>query len=105
MVQNYARKIDYQLARSLASRGQIQEAFSFIEATHDEATAELIRICEIPAPPFKEGARAEYIKNCFEKLGLTGARFDEEGNVIAERRGVGENPNLIVSAHLDTVFP
>ena len=32
-------------------------------------------------------------------------RSDEEGNVIAERPGVSSKPRIVVSAHLDTVFP
>ena len=30
---------------------------------------------------------------------------DEEGNVIAERPGLSATPQIVVSAHLDTVFP
>jgi tripeptide aminopeptidase len=84
---------------------QIRRAFQFIEKIADETNDEMIRICEIPAPPFKEFARADYIKRRFEQLGLSRARTDEEGNVIAERAGARKNPRVIVSAHLDTVFP
>ena len=105
MMQKYATKAEMKSAQALAFQPQMQEAFSFIDATHEEATAELIRICEIPAPPFKEAPRAEYIKRRFTEIGLSNVRFDVEGNVIAERRGRAKHPNLIVSAHLDTVFP
>lgn len=105
-MQNYARKIEGQsAAENLIFFPQVERAFRFFDDTHDEVTAELIRICEIPAPPFKEEARAAYMKNRFEELGLANVRLDTEGNVIGERRGRAENPNLIVSAHLDTVFP
>ena len=33
------------------------------------------------------------------------ASIDAEGNVIALRKGSGGGPKLVVSAHLDTVFP
>jgi acetylornithine deacetylase/succinyl-diaminopimelate desuccinylase-like protein len=105
-MQNYARKIEAKsTAENLIFYPQIQQAFAFIDESQGECTEELIRICEIPAPPFKEEARAAYIKRRFEELRLTDVRIDAEGNVIAERRGKSPNPNLIVSAHLDTVFP
>jgi acetylornithine deacetylase/succinyl-diaminopimelate desuccinylase-like protein len=71
----------------------------------DELDAELVRICEIPAPPFKEEVRARYITDKFKELGLARVRSDEEGNVIAERPGLSPTPRIVVSAHLDTVFP
>jgi len=40
------------------------------------------------------------------ELGFKDASIDSEGNVIASRRGSGGGrPKLVVSAHLDTVFP
>jgi tripeptide aminopeptidase len=106
MMQNYARKIEAKsTAENLIFYPQIQQAFAFLDEIQSQCTEELIRICEIPAPPFKEGERAAYIKGRFEELGLTDVRIDPEGNVIAERRGQADNPSLIVSAHLDTVFP
>ena len=62
-------------------------------------------ICEIPAPPFKEAVRAAEFRKRLEALGLTNVRIDAEGNVIGERRGAGRGPTVMISAHLDTVFP
>lgn len=84
---------------------EIQRAFLFIDQNQDEIHDELIRICEIPAPPFKEHERAEYIKRLFTETGLSLSRSDEEGNVIADRAGCSARPQVIVSAHLDTIFP
>jgi tripeptide aminopeptidase len=70
------------------------------------AFAEQKRITEIPAPPYKEKLRADYYLNRFLELGLKDAAIDTEGNVIALRKGSGGGrPKLVVSAHLDTVFP
>ncbi|HKP11613.1 MAG TPA: M20/M25/M40 family metallo-hydrolase, partial [Blastocatellia bacterium] len=41
----------------------------------------------------------------FEELGLKRVRADAEGNIIAERPGRASAPHVIISAHLDTVFP
>jgi acetylornithine deacetylase/succinyl-diaminopimelate desuccinylase-like protein len=62
-------------------------------------------ICEIPAPPFKEADRAAELKRRFEALGLINVRIDGEVNVIGERPGSGSGPTVVISGHLDTVFP
>jgi tripeptide aminopeptidase len=62
-------------------------------------------LCEIPAPPFAESRRADAVRTLFEGAGLTGVRIDRVGNVIGERPGRASFPGVVVSAHLDTVFP
>jgi acetylornithine deacetylase/succinyl-diaminopimelate desuccinylase-like protein len=84
---------------------RILRAFDFIDTSQARFTAELIRICEIPAPPFKEGERARYVAARFAELGLTETHTDSAGNVIGFYRGESEEPMLALSAHLDTVFP
>ncbi len=64
-----------------------------------------IAVCEVPAPPFGEAARARMMKGLFERAGLTAVRIDQEGNVLGERPGRESGPRVVVSAHLDTVFP
>jgi acetylornithine deacetylase/succinyl-diaminopimelate desuccinylase-like protein len=76
-----------------------------IKADDGRALAEQKRITEIPAPPYKEQARAAYVLKRFVELGFKDAAIDAEGNVIALRKGSGGAPKLVVSAHLDTVFP
>jgi tripeptide aminopeptidase len=60
---------------------------------------------QIPAPPFKESVRAADMKKRFEAAGLKNVRIDAVGNVIAERKGVGRGPTVLIQGHLDTVFP
>ncbi len=83
----------------------VQAAFSFFDSHKAEITEEQIGICSIPAPPFDEKRRADYLCERFSEIGLEDARIDEEGNCLALRRGRSLSPLLVVSAHLDTVFP
>ena len=66
---------------------------------------EQIRICEIPAPPFKEEARGQELERLFKQLELENVHIDKAGNVIGTRAGAAAHPNLVFAAHLDTVFP
>ena len=83
----------------------MKSALAAIEADDERTLRDQIELTEIPAPPFKEAVRAaEYTKR-LQALGFADARVDKEGNVIAVRKGNGKGPLLVVSAHLDTVFP
>jgi tripeptide aminopeptidase len=64
-----------------------------------------IAVCEVPAPPFGEAARARLMKGLFERAGLTAVRIDQAGNVLGERPGRESGSRVVASAHLDTVFP
>ena len=90
---------------ALLDRQEVQETFKFIDSEIDNITLEQIRICEIPAPPFCEHERALYFQRRFNELGLTDVHIDQEGNCLGLRKGRRETPLIVVSAHLDTVFP
>ena len=62
------------------------------------------RLTEIPAPPFQEAPRAAAFKELLAEAGLS-VQIDKAGNVIGELGGLNEKEIVIVSAHLDTVFP
>lgn len=64
-----------------------------------------IQVQQIPAPTFSEGRRAEFIRSCFVQENLEKIEIDEMGNVLGCLPGNGSAPPIIVSAHLDTVFP
>ncbi len=92
-------------ATELLRNERVRHACDFIHTHNREFTAELIRICEIPAPPFQEQERGRYFAERFSELGLSEVHTDEVGNVIGVYPGESEQPLLVVSAHLDTVFP
>jgi tripeptide aminopeptidase len=93
-------------AQALLANPKVMKTLEDIKADDDTAFAEQKRITEIPAPPYKEKVRAEYFLKRFQELGFKDAAIDSEGNVIGLRKGSGGGrPKLVVSAHLDTVFP
>ncbi|HKG47166.1 MAG TPA: M20/M25/M40 family metallo-hydrolase [Pyrinomonadaceae bacterium] len=88
----------------LLSSPHVARAFRFFETNADAITEEHIRICSIPATPFGEQERAEYLSRKFSELGLTEVEIDEEGNCLGLLRGSSQSPLMVASAHLDTVF-
>jgi tripeptide aminopeptidase len=98
------------LAATLAGQGVrseppvVQSMLSMLQADNAWTVEQQRTLCEIPAPPFKETARGLEYKKRLEALGLT-ARIDAIGNVLAERKGSGRGPTVVIAGHLDTVFP
>jgi acetylornithine deacetylase/succinyl-diaminopimelate desuccinylase-like protein len=99
--QEGAADIGPRLMQDAAVRAALESA----QRNEPQILEEQVRLCEIPAPPFKEQARGEALRRTFEELGLKNVRIDAEGNVLGERPGLSERPHLVFSAHLDTVFP
>ncbi len=84
---------------------RVRQALQHALRSEPQTIEEQIAICQIPAPPFKEAARAADFRRRLETLGLRNVRIDAEGNVIAERPGLPGEPTVLISGHLDTVFP
>jgi tripeptide aminopeptidase len=64
-----------------------------------------VQIQQIPAPTFEEMQRAEFVCAKFSSEKLQDVQIDSAGNVLARLPGKGIALPLIISAHLDTVFP
>jgi tripeptide aminopeptidase len=93
------------VSRILASPA-FKAAAAHIDREHGRIVDEGIKLTEIPAPPFKEEVRAREFQKMLQAAGLPDAKIDEEGNVVALRKGThGDGKVVVVSAHLDTVFP
>jgi len=88
----------------LAQDSGCVRAFDWIDKNSDWVTQQQIRLNEIPAPEFGEAARGELLKKLFESAGLK-VRTDKTGNVIGERPGSDAKGVILLTAHLDTVFP
>jgi tripeptide aminopeptidase len=93
------------LGQTLAADAAVKAALAQVQANEPKLLEEQIRLCEIPAPPFKEQKRGEAYRDLFKSLGLRNVRIDAVGNVLGERPGKAEKPHLVFTAHLDTVFP
>jgi tripeptide aminopeptidase len=83
---------------------RVKSAMDWLTKNVSWVTDEQVRITEIPAPPFKEAERATYMKKALAAIGLR-VRSDEVGNVIGELPGTAENEIVLITAHMDTVFP
>ncbi len=90
---------------SLLADPAIKRALAAVQQNEPAILDEQARLCAIAAPPFKEQARAEAVKQVFSSVGLRNVRIDAIGNVIGERPGAAATPNVVFAAHLDTVFP
>ena len=87
---------------------QVRAALDWLQANISEINRTQIRLTEIPAPPFREAQRAQAVKELLESAGLA-AHIDKTGNVIGALAGStaksGQTEAVLISAHLDTVFP
>lgn len=91
-------------AAQLPSGPRIRAALDWFAAHRSWIDDEQARLTEIPAPPFQEAERAAAVKVLLSAVGLEVSN-DKAGNVIGTLRGVSDKEIVVLSAHLDTVFP
>jgi len=93
-----------QTSYSLAEQPQVRTALDWfaknLKWINDQQTA----LTEIPAPSFQEEKRSAAVKALLAAEGLP-VQTDKLGNVIAELRGANDKECILITAHLDTVFP
>jgi acetylornithine deacetylase/succinyl-diaminopimelate desuccinylase-like protein len=94
-----------EIVQELLRLSSIKDALDYFVDKADNITQQHIEICSIPAGPFSEQERAEHLRRKFVELGLAEVEIDEEGNCLGLLRGSADKPLMVVSAHLDTVFP
>jgi tripeptide aminopeptidase len=88
-----------------SSNAKVRAALDILKTDNAWTLQQQVELTAIPSPPFKESKRGAEFKKRLEALGLKNVRVDTAGNVIAERRGVGNGPTVVIAGHLDTVFP
>ena len=88
----------------LAEQPAVRAALDWFGKNLTWINDEQARLTEIPAPSFQEEKRAAAVKELLADEGLK-VRSDKIGNVIGEMTGTNEKEIVLVTAHLDTVFP
>ena len=75
--------------KRIVESAEFKQATAFIEGDYDRFVRELIALTEIPAPPFKEAARAKAYLAMLQASGLSDVEMDAEGNAMGVRKGTG----------------
>ncbi len=93
----------------LASLTAVHRAFHWLHLHQPQLRQWQLEFVRIPAPTFAEAPRAAWFLDRFRQLGLTNPHLDSAGNALAELTPASacdpSTPCLLLSAHLDTVFP
>jgi acetylornithine deacetylase/succinyl-diaminopimelate desuccinylase-like protein len=91
----------------LATMLPVHRAFHWLHLHQPRLRQWQLEFLAIPAPPFGEGERATWFLDKFRELGLANCHLDAEGNALGELAAEPASGQqfLLLSAHLDTVFP
>jgi acetylornithine deacetylase/succinyl-diaminopimelate desuccinylase-like protein len=95
---------------ALAALRPVHAAFAWLHGNPKTIMDWQAGLVAIPAPPFGEEARSEWIAVRFAEAGLSQVHADGIGNVFgflhaAKLPPESTGPVVVLSAHLDTVFP
>ena len=90
----------------LASDRRIHKAFRWLHLHERQIMQWQTELVTVAAPPFGERPRAEWLSARFQGLGLDEVRIDGVGNALGVKKSsVPAEHCVLVSAHIDTVFP
>lgn len=70
----------------------------------DVLLANLVMVSEIPAPTFGEENRMRFLVNRFTESDLINCSTDEVGNALGILPGKTGERNILLAAHMDTIF-
>ena len=90
---------------TLANDPKVAAVLDALPAMRAQSFEDVVRISEVPAPPFGEGPRAALIKDMLRETGFGRTGQDDAGNVVVYREGRTGERTVAVLAHIDTVFP
>ena len=82
---------------------EIRNAFAWLRSHEPQFASWQLQAARIPAPPFGESARGDWLEARFREQGLDDVHRDDVGNVFGIHPGVGAT-YVALSAHLDTVL-
>lgn len=90
----------------LAEMSGVHRAFRWLHLQEQRIRGWQSELVTIGAPPFGEAPRALWMAERMRELGLLDVGLDEEGNALGFLRADDGTSSLVMlSAHLDTVFP
>src|SRR3984885_9714772 len=100
--------VQHEIAR-LAAQPETRAMFAWLRAEEAQFAALQLEMARIPAPPFGEATRSEWLQERFRALGLEEVRTDDVGNVFgihkSRQTSKPSTQHTALSAHIDTVFP
>jgi tripeptide aminopeptidase len=89
----------------LAGLREVHAAMEWFQAGEPQLQDWQLALAAIPAPPFGEGPRAQWLRERFLEGGLEDVHLDAVGNVLGLLPGTDREARLVaVTAHIDTVF-
>src|SRR5580692_556886 len=106
----FSRSSAFNRVTALAAQRPVHAAFAWMHNNPQTIMDWQMELVAIPAPPFGEQARSEWLAARFAECQLSDIRTDAAGNVLGTLPAVnlppdGTGPIVVLSAHLDTVFP
>jgi acetylornithine deacetylase/succinyl-diaminopimelate desuccinylase-like protein len=101
--------VQQEIAR-LAALPETRAAFARLRTEEGQIALWQLEMARIPAPPFGEAARSEWLQELFRALGLEEVCTDDVGNVFGVHNSgqptkSASTQYTALSAHIDTVFP
>ncbi len=106
----FSRSTAFSRVTAIAAQRAIHAAFTWIHNNPKTLIDRQAELVAIPAPPFGEEARSKWIAERFAEIGLVNIHTDVLCNVYGfipatNLPSESTGPVVVLSAHLDTVFP
>jgi acetylornithine deacetylase/succinyl-diaminopimelate desuccinylase-like protein len=106
----FSRSSAFARVTALAAQRPVHAAFAWLHNNPKTLMDRQAELVAIPAPPFGEQARSEWAAKRFKEIELEDVQIDGAGNVLGFVPAAHLPPEstghvIVVSAHIDTVFP
>jgi tripeptide aminopeptidase len=106
----FSRSTAFSRVTAIAAQRAVHTAFTWLHNNPKTLIDRQSELVAIPAPPFGEEARSKWIASRFAEIGLVNIHTDAICNVFGfipatHLPADSTGPVVVLSAHLDTVFP
>lgn len=106
----FSRSTAFTRVTAIAAQRPVHAAFTWLHNNPKTLIDRQAELVAIPAPPFGEQARSQWLSARLAEIGLSDIQTDAIGNVFgfipaAHLPAESTGPVVVLSAHLDTVFP